>query len=129
MEKRQSGNGFNLFLFGVLIGALATLLITTKKGRKILKMILDEGVERFSKIEDVIGRVEEEMVEDEMLEEDPVMETVPVEPRPNPIREVSHEAVKTAVEAPVPASKIEKIDMDDEPKKKRLFKGIRRKNG
>ncbi|MBP6881943.1 MAG: hypothetical protein KBC15_00120 [Candidatus Levybacteria bacterium] len=127
MEKRQSGNGFNLFLFGVLIGALGTLLITTKKGRKILKVIMDEGVERFSKIEDVIGRVEEEMVEDEMLEQDPTRETVSVEPRPNPIREVSHEAVKTAVETPVPASKIEKIEMDDEPKKKRLFKGIRRR--
>lgn len=117
MEKRNTGNGFNLFLFGVLIGVLATLLLTTKKGRKILKVIMDEGAQRFSRIEDVIGRVEEEMVEDEMIEPDPMADMV---------NEVSPEAVKVATQAPIPAPKIEKIEID-EPKKRRLFKGIRRK--
>lgn len=118
MEKRNTGNGFNLFLFGVLIGVLATLLLTTKKGRKILKVIMDEGIERFSRIEDVFGRVEEEMVEDEMVEPDPMADMV---------NEVSPEAVKTAIEAPVPVKRVEKIEIDEPKKSRRLFKGIRRK--
>ena len=114
MEKRNTGNGFNLFLFGVLIGVLATLLLTTKKGRKILRVIMDEGVQRFSKIEDVIGRVEEEMVEDDMLEQQPEVDVV---------SEVSPEAVKVATETPAP-----KIEIDEPLKpKRRLFKGVRRK--
>ena len=57
-KKHSGGPGFNLFFIGILVGVALTLLLTTKKGRKILQIIIDEGVEKLSKWEDVIDVLE-----------------------------------------------------------------------
>lgn len=60
MENKQhsGGSGFNLFFLGILIGVIITLLLTTKKGRRILEILIDEGVEKMTKWEDVMAVIE-----------------------------------------------------------------------
>lgn len=95
MDKRNNsgGNGFNVFIFGIFVGVLATLLLTTKKGRKILKIILNEGAERISQWEDVVASLKTQVEEDDMADE-PIM----------------GEEVKPAV--PDEPKKLEKIEID-----------------
>lgn len=58
MEKtNNNGKFFNGFVCGLIIGAAITFLLVTKKGRKILKMISEEGLELtefFEEEEDVV---------------------------------------------------------------------------
>lgn len=65
-----SGNGF---LLGFLLGVLVTLLFTTKKGREVLRLLTEKGLEKFSDLEDVLeesGDIddESEYVNDSMTE-------------------------------------------------------------
>lgn len=90
-EKRdhnhQSSNGF---LMGVIVGAAATLLFTTKKGREIVKDLSDKGFEKLSEWEETIEK--QESIED--------VENDYIEP-------VEIEKLKLAKEA------VSKIDTDD----------------
>lgn len=46
MSNNHSSNGsFNAFLWGLIIGGGAVFLLGTKKGKKILKAISEEGLE------------------------------------------------------------------------------------
>ncbi len=47
----ESGNGF---LLGTVIGSIATLLFTTKKGREIIKELTEKGIEKFSELEEAL---------------------------------------------------------------------------
>lgn len=56
-EKNSSGSSF---FAGFVMGVLVTLLFTTKKGRKILKTLTEEGRQAFEemlegKVDDVVG--------------------------------------------------------------------------
>lgn len=61
------GNGF---LMGVIVGGIATLLFSTKKGREIVREIVDIGIEKYSDLQKNINdAVElEEVVEDDYVE-------------------------------------------------------------
>lgn len=62
MENKRSHNGpHNTFIFGVLVGVLIALLFTTKKGRKLLKVITEEGVDKLSHWEDIVDNVEKKV--------------------------------------------------------------------
>lgn len=62
-KNNHAGGGF---LFGLLVGIALTLLFTTKKGRKILKTLTDEGLDRMSSLEDLFEKkiIEEDMDDD-----------------------------------------------------------------
>ena len=62
----KNNNSNSGFLFGVLIGVLLTLLFTTKKGRKILKTITDEGIDKITNLEDLFEKKLHEEDEDDM---------------------------------------------------------------
>lgn len=52
MDKNNNSNiTGNGFLMGVIVGAVGTLLFTTKKGREIVREITDKGLEKFSDFE------------------------------------------------------------------------------
>lgn len=97
MEKQHGGGGF---LAGLLIGATVGALVSTKKGRQILKDLSDYGLEyvgnviNFDDIETILNEDTEEMSNGEVagMDEDVVSET-----------------------------------QSEAPKKKRLFRGIRKK--
>lgn len=51
------GNGF---LLGLIIGGVATLLFTTKKGREIVKDFVDKSLEKYSDLEKSVERAEKD---------------------------------------------------------------------
>ncbi len=69
MDNRRStqSSTFNIFVFGVIVGIALTLLLTTKKGRKLLRFITEEGVHRLSEWEEKIMAVEDK---EEIYDED-----------------------------------------------------------
>ena len=147
MDKKNNsgGNGFNVFIFGIFIGVLATLLLTTKKGRKILKTLINEGTERISKWEDIVDSLKTEVVEEDMAEDSVVGEDVaPLPPKkigPDTFAEADVEDQSLISEMPEeneiksksdlepkPKIKIEVVDEAAPKKKSRFFKGTHKKS-
>lgn len=111
MNEKHGPNGF---LLGLLIGGAAGALISSKKGRKILKDLADYGIEYVGNtisMEDIetILNGEEEFVEDEFREEK--KSTVPT-PTQNSKESIGNVVFDEPAEA---------------PKKRRLFRGIGKK--
>ncbi len=77
VDSSNGHKGGNGFLLGVVLGSVATLLLTTKKGREILREVADKGMERFSDLEESLEREGEEYVDLESA--DDYVETVPTE--------------------------------------------------
>ena len=50
--NQHNGSGGSGFIIGVIVGVILTLLLTTKRGRVILKELLEKGIEKFSNLED-----------------------------------------------------------------------------
>lgn len=79
MDNKHAHGGGNGFLFGVLIGILIALLFTTKKGRKILKSLTEEGMDKFTSLEDLLEkRLKEEDTDDMGLGDSGKREMPPV---------------------------------------------------
>lgn len=55
-ETEHHGGALNAFILGVVVGVALTLLLTTKKGRRILRSLTDEGMGRLGKLEDVVQK-------------------------------------------------------------------------
>ncbi len=49
-ESRQGGNFFQGFLWGAIIGGGIVFLLGTKKGKRLLKTITEEGLDNISDI-------------------------------------------------------------------------------
>lgn len=63
MDNNNGGNKFlNGFLLGALIGAGAVFLLSSKKGKKILKTLSEEGLDNIS---DLLQEQEEVVENDE----------------------------------------------------------------
>jgi hypothetical protein len=151
-HNQNNGNGSG-FLLGVIVGVILTLLFTTKKGREILKEVLEKGVEKFANLEDLMEKTYKEKIVDDD-EDESGDDFVPTEP----IREVETPKVKKVVEVkiepaktqppkePTPTKPVkeelpeEKEDVPEDkpevkaPEKpkpttgKRWFRGLRKKN-
>jgi len=67
-NSRSGNNFFSGFLLGALIGAGIVFLLGTKKGKKILKAISEEGAGNISNILDKINKSVD--MPDESLEEE-----------------------------------------------------------
>lgn len=67
----------NGFLMGVILGAVATLLFTTRKGREIVKDLADKGFEKYSDLEKALEKKTDEY--EEIIEGDDYLEPVEVE--------------------------------------------------
>ena len=55
-NNHSQGGSFNAFLWGLIIGGGAVFLFGTKKGKKILKTITEEGLE----LSELFGEEEDE---------------------------------------------------------------------
>lgn len=74
MEHRSSHFSSG-FLLGAIIGATIVFLVGTEKGKKVLKVITDEGLKKLSDL------IEERELEDEVLEEVEPVDKVVEEPK------------------------------------------------
>ena len=88
-KNQQQGGQGNGFLLGVIVGVLLTLLFTTKRGRAILKDVMEHGFEKFSNLEKLMQEIQEKEVPEEddedesgsdYVESQPVPAAVTVEP-------------------------------------------------
>lgn len=118
MERRNSGGSLNTFVFGILVGVALTLLLTTKKGRKLLKILTEEGAEKITKWEEMLKAAQEEVV-DEDLDEEIVEESIEAEDYVEPAeREVEEPAPQKTFE------KIESVVVPDEKKEPESKKAV-----
>jgi hypothetical protein len=117
MEKKEHhGGGLSSgFLLGVVVGVIITLLLTTKRGKRILKLITEEGMSKLSNWEDMFS---------DMVEE---YETKPQEPKQKPVAFLE-EGEEESEEAPIATVKPRKEKHEEEKSSKRFFKGIHRRS-
>jgi len=115
-NNHQQHTGGSGFLLGVIVGVLLTLLFTTKRGRAILKEVMEKGIQKFADLEELMREMEEKETsteEDEDYEDEndyiPAKQIAAPEP---PKKEV----VKKAEPAPEPKVKEEpKPEPEPEP--------------
>jgi hypothetical protein len=74
--EQKGGHFSSGFILGAMVGAAIIFLLATEKGKKVLKVITDEGLKNLS---DLIE--ESELEEDEVLEEVEPVEEVVEEPK------------------------------------------------
>jgi len=87
-KNNNQNNGFgNGFVLGLLVGIVATLFITTKRGRELFKELTERGLEKFSDLE---GKLQEKTrdFQDEYEEMEDEDDYVPQESRPETPRDV-----------------------------------------
>ncbi|GIW61367.1 MAG: hypothetical protein KatS3mg089_0219 [Patescibacteria group bacterium] len=114
-NRRSANNTFNIFLLGIVIGVALTLLLTTKNGRKLLRLITEESLQRLSKWEDRLLSVEDEKIDDEddfALGEDYQYEGRDIDSKKD-VEEKKQESSNSTI--------------NDQVKTRRFFKGIKKK--
>lgn len=80
-HKQHHGNGG--FLLGILIGVAITLLFTTKRGRRVLKTLTDEGMDKIGSLEELFEKkMREEEIDDMGLSDYDAKPTVTTHPAP-----------------------------------------------
>lgn len=61
MNNNSSRGGFfNGFVVGFIVGAAMVFLLATKKGKKLLKIITEEGLDKVSDLEELLEERDEE---------------------------------------------------------------------
>lgn len=117
MEERHSSSQTSLsgFILGVVVGAVLMLLFTTKKGRRILTMLTDQGWSKLSELEgllenDAVDGYEEVIVEEE---QPPVSQSEKKDKLTKKIEIIEH-----------PTSTVGKITKTT----RRFFKGIKKRS-
>ncbi len=115
--NQKSGGGFmSGFVWGAIIGGGIVYLLSTKKGKKILKAITEGGLEGVEELEDIIASVAEE----KEYEAAPR----PKKQKSNPKQEIIMEEMPVRSEEPVNSqSTISKIKSSS----RRFFKGVPRR--
>jgi hypothetical protein len=84
MDKQQhtTGSFFNGFLIGLIVGAGLVYLLTTKKGKKILKSLSEDGLDKITNLDELMKRFEKvtEEVTSGDEEDEPGSDYVPAKP-------------------------------------------------
>lgn len=113
-RQKSSGRFFDGLLVGLILGFGLALLITTKKGRKMLRTLTDEGLDSVSELKKRLDNIEISLDEEDETDEEYIVE----------------EADEEIEEQDVPANvaPVGKPQASSKSPKKRLFKGIAPKN-
>ena len=129
-HNSHNTSGFTAgIILGVVIGVALALLFSTKKGKKLLKVLTEEGLEKISGLEEILGDVLEEEVDEEMGEE----EELPVaNVKPSSSKAVHHEEVKEVIVERAPLTSdgvpsqapLQKVTTTT----RRFFRGVPRRN-
>ena len=114
-NKHGKHHGGNSFILGVIIGALLATLLTTKRGRQILRDITDLGLEMFEQFVDDKTRGKDIKIEQNPLDEE--------------IEAAGEDLAAEITESEVTESSAEPIKKTNGNgnHNKRLFRGIKRK--
>lgn len=101
-NNQKEGKFLSGFLLGLLVGGFVVFLLGTKKGKKLLKAISEDGIDNISNLLDQANKSED--FQDEEL----------------------HEIVKKPSSAKAPAGRRE-FAFEEKPKVRRFFRGISRR--
>jgi hypothetical protein len=82
MNHRGSSGFGNGVVVGMILGAVAVLLFTTKKGRKILRILSEDGFEKLKDWESIFDELQ--LDDEEEMDGDDYVAPVPVEKREMP---------------------------------------------
>lgn len=147
MEKNKQKGGSSAFFWGLIVGAILASLLTTKKGRKILRELIDVGLEMLedfaqqkkvtdipvvAKVKNTVDEIKQE-IREEKAEKDARED---IESEITGFEEMVDEEEEQVV-APVQMMSEDEVEVEitkTEPKvaqsnghsKKRLFRGIRK---
>jgi gas vesicle protein len=118
MDKKEQHRGglSSGFLLGVVVGVIVTLLLTTKRGKRILKLITEEGMNKLTNWEDMFG---------DMVEE---YETKPEPPKVKPLTFLEEKEEEHQQPVEIHVAKPHKEKHEEEKSPKRFFKGIHRRS-
>lgn len=91
MEKEHHGNGFmNGLLTGLILGGGIVFLLGTKRGKKLLKAISEEGLEGVSGLGELL---EDNLGEDDIMEEQEVESAqIPAEDKSSTVKKIHSSA-------------------------------------
>ena len=119
METNKHGkSGGSAFFWGLIIGGLLATLLTTKRGRTILREVVNLGIELLEDfVEDRSSKNPAEGEARQRRQEEEIIEAT--EDLKSEVTEVDTEPVQRVEPAPPPAK--------NGHSKRRLFRGIRRK--
>ena len=136
-HNHESNNGF---ILGVIVGVILTLLMVTKKGRKILRMLTDESIEKISDLEKLLEQkmqevqekkeeTEDEIAGDEYIKDRSVPAVVTpsaaIEPRPKPEPHGANHVKKTEEKPQGQAVTPTELVLESRPKHvRRFFRGV-----
>jgi gas vesicle protein len=93
----ENGGFINGLVLGIVIGVAVALLFSTKKGKKLLKVLTDEGLEKISGLEDILQDVIEEEVEEETGDENELPAVEQKKKVEKSSKPVHHEEIKEVV--------------------------------
>ena len=85
MNNKENHHGGNGFIFGVIVGVAIALLFTTKRGRKVLRVMTDKAEKGFKeKVSEVEEVLEEELEGNDFVANMEVEPEVTQTPAPKP---------------------------------------------
>ena len=133
MEKTKHEKGGSAFLWGFILGALCATLLTTKKGRQILRDLTDLGielVEEFMEGKSQARNVAREAAKEEVVSAKEDIESEITEVEMEAVEEVKEEKPQDKVQE-APKETAETVAAEAKTNgnghaKKRLFRGIRK---
>lgn len=73
-NKKHSNNFFSGFLLGAVVGGLLVFLFATEKGRKIFKILKEEGFKGASELQEMFDEEVEEQDIPEAVTQQPVIQ-------------------------------------------------------
>src|SRR5947209_2623694 len=82
-HHHNNGNFSNGFLLGALVGGGLVFLLGTQKGKQVLKMLTENGIEGVSELRDLLNEDEDNEIVDEYIQDaDMVDQELKAESRP-----------------------------------------------
>ena len=130
-DNHSSNNGFgNGFLLGAILSGAAVFLLGTKKGKKLLKTLTEEGIEGISDLEDFLFEDEvkpSQIIRSKIEKTAPQVESAIEKITTTSISKVSElaeVAAKAASNAAEAAETAAKVTENFEKKTKRFFRGV-----
>ncbi len=124
MEKQNDHSQKGGLFLGILVGVAATLFVTTKKGRKMLHALSEEGVGKFGEWEKVLKDVADAIEDDDFVDgddyivkeerkseavhEEPIVRRVPDIPHVHKPQE-SHDEPQVVVRETPPAQQVHHV--------------------
>lgn len=130
MERKSSHGFFNGFIIGLIVGVGIVLLLTTKKGKRILKSLSEEGLESVSGLDELLQKFERATKrvthhEEEDMDEPEDSDYV----RERPVL-LAHDGAELPITKKVALPRVEINEDDDDhvtkvkPTRRRFFRGI-----